>query len=833
VIPPRRTEPRPGFSPHAGPDRPDHRGTGAGPSERAAHPDRDTFRVLMVCSGNVCRSPLAERLLRARLDREFGAGAARFTVSSAGTAAAVGAQMDRRAAAVARTLGADPDLFRARGITAEQVAAADLVLTATREHRGAAVQLHPSAHRYSFTLREFARLAATVPADVLADLDPVRRARALVAAAAAERGPHRPARPEDDDIPDPQGAEAEVHRTVGRSIADAVGVAVAVLGGAVATPSGQHQPGPARDGRRHRRVRRGLAVAAGVVVLLVAAGLWLTVRGLQAQHEVTAARGDLAQVRVALLAGDVPGARRSLAEAQRRTGRAASLTGDPVWRAAAATPYVGATPDAVRTAATTVDELSRTALPALVDAGARLTPAKLRPSGDRVDVAALSAARPSLEAALVDLERARGRIDRLDSAWLPGPVSGGLDDLRGELSSTTTAVTGVTRATRVLPPMLGASGRRRYLLIFQNNAEARGTGGLPGLYAVVTVTDGRIAVTKLGSDSDLKDQGPLPVDLGADYQALWGDTKPLWANTNVDPDFPNAARLWLARWNRQTGQSLDGAIATDPVAVSYLMQATGPVRLPDGRSVTATNVVPTTMRDVYREFPPGEAQDAFLRTVARATISGLLTGSGQPRAVLEQLGRAAGERRLMVYSAHEGEEADLAATAVSGRLPDAAGPYAYLVLNNSSGGKMDYYLARSVRYDGGPCTGGLRSSRLTISLRNTAAPDADLPDYVSQWLGTDAAGNPRPRGVIVLRASVFGPRGATFSGVTVDGKPATVSAGQEDGRPVWSFPVTIAPGQRHTTVFDLVEPASGAAPVIPVQPLVRGQAVRTSMAPCR
>jgi protein-tyrosine-phosphatase len=791
---------------------------------------RATFRVLVVCSGNVCRSPLAERLLRARLDRELGADAAGFAVSSAGTTAVVDAPMDPRAAAVARALEADPDGFRARDVDADQVIAADLVLTATREHRGAVLRLHPAAHRYTFTLREFGRLSATVPPEALPDLDPVHRARALVAAVSGRRGLHRAVRPEDDDIPDPVGAVEAVHATVGRSIADALAAPVAVLSGA--TPDQLPPPPEPPAGRRRRPVRRGLTVAAGLLVLVGAAGAWLTVRGLQAQHEMTAARGDLAGVRSELLAGDVTGARRSLADAQAHTGRAASLTGDPVWRAAAATPWLGNTPDAVRTAAGAVDDLTHTALPALVDAGASLSPSKLRPSADRVDVAALTRARPSLAAALLGLEQARARIDRVDSAWLPGSIAGALDDLRGELSTTTSTLTGIDRAARVMPPMLGGSGPRRYLMIFQNNAEARGTGGLPGLYAVVTVDQGRIAVAKVGSNTDLTSNGPAPVDLGPDYRALWGDTKPLWANTNVDPDFPNAARQWLALWKEQTGESLDGAIATDPVAVSYLMQATGPVRLPDGQVLSARNIAGLTMRDVYADYPPGEAQNAFLRLVARTTMAALLTSRADPRATLDQLGRAAGERRLMVYSAHPAEQADLAATAVGGTLPDAAGPYAYLVVNNSAGSKMDYYLNRSIRYEGGPCSGGQRTTRLTISLRNTAGPAAGLPDYVTQWLGTDAAGKPQPRGYIVLRASLFGPRGATFTGVTINGRPVSVSAAQEDGRPVWSFPVVIKPGERHTTVFEIVEPASGSAPVIPVQPLVQPQTVATSMAPC-
>jgi hypothetical protein len=495
-------------------------------------------------------------------------------------------------------------------------------------------------------------------------------------------------------------------------------------------------------------------------------------------------------------------------------------------------PLAGATPDAVRTSAATVDDLAHGALPALVDAGATLAPDRLRPSGDRVDVTAFQRARPRLDAAMVDLERARGRIDGFDSVWLPAPVDRALDDLRGELSSTTATLAGVTRTARLAPSMLGAGGKRRYLVIFQNNAEARGTGGLPGLYAVVTADRGRLSVDRIGSNSDLLNQGPLPVDLGAEYRAVWGDTPPLWANTNVDPSFPDAARLWLALWQRQTGQALDGAITTDPVAVSYLLRATGPIRLPDGREVSSANVVALTMRDVYAEYQGGEEQNAFLRLVTRTTVSGLLAGGGDPRAMLDQLGRAVGERRLMLYSVHQAEQTELTATALAGQLPDGAGPFAYLVVNNSAGGKMDYYLQRSVRYEGGSCNGGQRTSRLTLVLRNTATDPAALPDYVTQWLGTDAAGEPRPRGHIVLRAAVFGARGAVFTRALVDGRPTGVAAAQADGRPVWSFPVDLAPGKQQTIVFELVEPASGAAPVVPVQPLVLGQSVVTSMKPC-
>ena len=168
----------------------------------------DVFRILHVCTGNICRSPMAERLTRAGLEQRLGADAARFVVESAGTWGHSGAPMEPYALSTLASYGVDGRDFRARELVAEHVAGADLVLTATREHRAAAVVLHPRAAARTFTLREFARLAGAVDPGQLTAADPVERARELVRAAAGKRGLVPPQTPKDDDLADPyQGPE--------------------------------------------------------------------------------------------------------------------------------------------------------------------------------------------------------------------------------------------------------------------------------------------------------------------------------------------------------------------------------------------------------------------------------------------------------------------------------------------------------------------------------------------------------------------------------------------------------------------------------------------------
>ena len=173
-----------------------------------------TFRVLHVCTGNICRSPVAEHLMRAAL---AGRNVEGVEVLSAGTHGLVGEGVFPHAATELSQRGIDSAGFRARRLTADLVAEADLVLGATREHRAAAVTLQPRAASRTFTLREFDRLLSVVVPTGLPD-DPVERARLLVAQAAGQRGLIRADRPEDDDVTDPYGGPASGYPPMARLV---------------------------------------------------------------------------------------------------------------------------------------------------------------------------------------------------------------------------------------------------------------------------------------------------------------------------------------------------------------------------------------------------------------------------------------------------------------------------------------------------------------------------------------------------------------------------------------------------------------------------------------
>lgn len=182
------------------------------------------FRVLMVCTANLYRSPVAECLLRQRL------AALRDTVhvSSAGTEAIPGTPMAATAAALVVGWGADPSGVVARRLTARLVESADLVLGAAAEHREAAVRLSPvRALSRAFSLREFARLVRAE--DGAGALSPSARFAALVQGAATRRGADG-ADVVDDDVADPLGASPAEARECMTRIGESVDrISAAVL----------------------------------------------------------------------------------------------------------------------------------------------------------------------------------------------------------------------------------------------------------------------------------------------------------------------------------------------------------------------------------------------------------------------------------------------------------------------------------------------------------------------------------------------------------------------------------------------------------------------------
>ena len=200
-------------------------------------------RILIVCTGNICRSPFIERLLQRQLEERRTATDPRsgpaIAVRSAGTGALAGWAMDERAAAQLLAHGGDPAGFSARQLTAALIAESDLVLTATRAHRGKVAAMYPKALRRVFTFRDFADLVKGI--DGLSDLnagdaqamraDPGAWVRRVAEEAAAGRGLNPPLKPAHADIVDPYGRKVDVFAAMAQQVVGSMPAVVRALAG--------------------------------------------------------------------------------------------------------------------------------------------------------------------------------------------------------------------------------------------------------------------------------------------------------------------------------------------------------------------------------------------------------------------------------------------------------------------------------------------------------------------------------------------------------------------------------------------------------------------------
>jgi hypothetical protein len=584
-----------------------------------------------------------------------------------------------------------------------------------------------------------------------------------------------------------------------------------------------------------------LAVVVVSVAGLLAAG-WLVWRTQRAADALTTTQAELADTRAALEAADLPAARQHLANAQTSAARADAVTHDPLFTVAGALPWLGQTPKAVSTVAATVHDLTDGAVAQLVDAAALLDPRTLRTSGNSVNVSAFVTAAPKLQQAEAGLHAAQQQVAGLDVSATPSQVKDAVTSLEQQLDDAAAATASAVTATQLVPPMLGADGPRRYFLALQSNNESRGTGGFFGAFGIVRVDNGTVSIERLAPSSALNGYtfDKNPVNLGKAYQALYGNEAASWTSANLSPNFPYAARLWQQMYLDVKGEKVDGVIALDPVVLQYLLAVTGPVVLPDGREISADNVVAFSENEIYGVITGDTVRDEYLQSIAKAAFRKVLSGAGSPQGLFDALDQAAAERRLLVWSGAPAEEQLLASTSVGGVIPIGPQPFAGLAVINASGNKMDYYLQQSLDYTVVSCSAdGTRNTRITVSLTNEVSPTAKLPYYVDARsdLPRNAQGlTRRGHGVYVDDAQVYGTQGAVLTGAELDGRPVGVATGTERGKSVFRVRVVLRPGKTTTLTLDLREPALAPdvdpEPVTFVSPLVKPVSVTADTRVC-
>lgn len=556
------------------------------------------------------------------------------------------------------------------------------------------------------------------------------------------------------------------------------------------------------DGPRASVARRyvlgALALLAGVVLVLTT---WLVVDVLRVRAALNDAK-DQADELTTQLKEVGPGGEQAIAsQLARDVVKAREISHGRIWSIGEHLPVIGGDFEVIAETTAAVEEIATEGIPALTRLAAERDSGDLGLANSRIDLSSIRELAPVMGRSDAIFTAGLARFDAIDTSRAHGSVQDALATVGEKLRSAQDVVSRGSRALRLAPAMLGANGPRNYLLVFQNNAEVRSTGGIPGAYAELRAFNGSLAITKQGEGGSTGFFDPPAVRLTDEEKALYG-TLPanFWVNANLTPDFPRTAEILRAMYRKRFGRELDGIISVDPVALARILQATGPVRVSKNVALSAENVIPVLLNGVYVKYTDSDdAQNAFFNAVAEKIFTAFVSGRADTVDLVKQLQASLQEGRVIANATRPEEQALLAGTTLAGELRTDTGatPQIGLYLNDSTTAKLQFYLRRETTVTSTSCDprSRVQTFKVVTDLRSEAPADVtDLgPGVVGEGPGAR-------RGAMRMVLSYYAPLGGKVTAISVDGEQLTVSRNDVQGLFVSTVPIELAPGASHTVV---------------------------------
>ena len=344
------------------------------------------------------------------------------------------------------------------------------------------------------------------------------------------------------------------------------------------------------------------------------------------------------------------------------------------------------------------------------------------------------------------------------------------------------------------PLLAGVVNSQRYLVSFQNTAEARGTGGILGAYAIIKIDKGQISVERTGSNASLASLSEIPVPVTNEFMNLYGKNPAILQNSNLSPHLPYGAEIWMGLWKRQTGQNLDGVIAVDPTALSYVLDATGPIKV-RGRSITQNNLVEETLKTAYKRYEKdNNARKQYLVDIMNATATKLVRGNYSKIKMAKALNKGISEGRILIYSKNKQAESYLSQTKLGSYLRTGLNNEYRVVIQNIDASKLDYYLQRNIEIKQASCDVP-RKTTVTVIVKNTLRTGKGLPAYV-----LTRADKGKPENLVTgqhrFKVFIYGPVASSIVSAWRENTLANIGGqSTERLRPVMVMDVDLAPKQ--------------------------------------
>lgn len=587
---------------------------------------------------------------------------------------------------------------------------------------------------------------------------------------------------------------------------------------------------PKRKNLTNRR-RVLICIFLSVAVGALAWGVWLAGSAAQIKSQLDSATSLIPTLETSFVQNSAAEAELAVKKMSVHTRAAKEVVDEPLWSMAGYIPFVGENFSAVTEVTRSAHDVVNLGLVPLAQVMDTFNLENFLPSSSGTDLEPLVGAAPLVSSAAYAVSESAERLDGIDTSSLLPQVTEPLVAARERLHRITDLLNGARDAALLAPGMLGADGPREYLLMVQNNAEVRASGGIPGALAVLRLDDGRLTLEAQTSATDL---GPMvpPIPVEREQEQIYTRRAGTFMqDVNLTPDFPTSAGLAQAMWERKTGQQLDGVLSLDPIALSYILDVTGPVNLsqPDivalGRTglptqLTGRNVVQTLLSDVYSKIERPTLQDAYFAGVAQEIFAALSDSKADAKGLVKGLARGAEEGRVHIWSGRPNEQSIIEGHRVSGAISgQSVAPAEFGVyFNDGTGAKMDYYVKRTVQFVKQCAHDDYEEVTVRVTSINTAPLDA------ASTLSPHVTGNGVygvPAGVVQTNITAYGPVQAYVETAKLEGVRAGFASYLHSSRPVGVVAVRLNPGESKTVEFAFGKIVQHTEPNLVVTPTIQ------------
>jgi hypothetical protein len=417
------------------------------------------------------------------------------------------------------------------------------------------------------------------------------------------------------------------------------------------------------------------------------------------------------------------------------------------------------------------------------------------------------------------------------SGWLVPPLWDTVDAFASRASDLRRSAERATQALEIAPSLLGADGRRTYLVLLLNNAELRGAGGILSALGTISARNGRLSLGEFLYYAELSPDNPKPVPAPEDFKRRFGryraDTTTV-VNATASADIPEVATVAGRLIKRLRGIEVDGALLIDPRGIASLLPPDSEIAATEGDArLTGQNLTDFIYSDSY-DVLGGEdpGRRSAILSVGRDAFKTILTGGSSSAEIMESAGEAVAGRQIRFVSFDDSEQNILDDLGVTGNLTTNAVDNLLVTVQNLGADKLDYWMRRDIEHK---CAIDGEIARCESTVRLSNETPRGLNDYVTQI--NNRVKRSHRYGAYVGYLEVYVPDEAELTSVTLNRETETFYPESENGRKSLGMYFSTPRGERTTAgvSYDLKLPESGYSLEIAPQPLAFDAALNVDL----